>query len=108
MNWKRRDHCAVITWIGNGVVDGAQDPDISSIPSIALRQVEVLRDGAAAQCGSDAIVGVLNFLLKDDRSGGSLELHTGGHGTGDGSTWTAAGNAGLPLGENGFANLNLE
>ncbi len=108
VNGKRRHRGAVITWIGNGVADGAQGPDISSIPSIALRQVEVLRDGAAAQYGSDAIAGVLNFLLKDDRSGGGLELHTGIHGAGDGSTWTVAGNAGLPLGENGFANLSLE
>ena len=108
VNGKRRHRGAVITWIGNGVADGAQGPDISSIPSIALRQVEVLRDGAAAQYGSDAIAGVLNFLLKDDRSGGSLELHTGGHAAGDGGTWTVAGNTGLPLGENGFANLSLE
>ena len=108
VNGRRRHRGAVITWIGNGVSDGAQGPDISSIPSIALRQVEVLRDGAAAQYGSDAIAGVLNFLLKDDRSGGSLELHTGGHAAGDGGTWTVAGNTGLPLGENGFANLSLE
>ena len=108
VNGKRRHRGAVITWIGNGVADGAQGPDISSIPAIALRQVEVLRDGAAAQYGSDAIAGVLNFLLKDDRSGGSLELHTGGYGAGDGGTYTVAGNAGLPLGEAGFANLSLE
>ena len=108
VNGKRRHRGAVIAWIGNGVSDGAQGPDISSIPSIALRQVEVLRDGAAAQYGSDAIAGVMNFLLKDDRSGGSLELHTGGYGAGDGRTWTVAGNAGLPLGESGFANLSLE
>ena len=108
VNGKRRHRGAVITWIGNGVADGSQGPDISSIPSIALRQVEVLRDGAAAQYGSDAIAGVMNFLLKDDRSGGSLELHTGGYGDGDGRTWTVAGNAGLPLGGTGFANLSLE
>ena len=108
VNGKRRHRGAVITWIGNGVADGAQGPDISSIPSIALRQVEVLRDGAAAQYGSDAIAGVMNFLLKDDRSGGSLELRTGGHAAGDGGTWTVAGNAGLPLGGTGFANLSLE
>ena len=98
VNGKRRHRGAVITWIGNGVADGAQGPDIASIPAIALRQIEVLRDGAAAQYGSDAIAGVLNFLLKDDRSGGSVELHTGGYGAGDGGTYTVAGNAGLPLG----------
>ena len=108
VNGKRRHRGAVITWIGNGVADGAQGPDISSIPSIALRQVEVPRDGAAAQYGSDAIAGVMNFQLKDDRSGGSLTLRTGGHRAGDGRAWTVAGNAGLPLGETGFANLSVE
>ena len=107
VNGKRRHRGAVITWIGNGVSDGAQGPDISTIPAIALRQIEVLRDGAAAQYGSDAIAGVLNFLLKDDR-GGSLELHTGGYGAGDGGTYTVSGNAGLPLGRSGFANLSVE
>ena len=68
----------------------------------------MLRDGAAAQYGSDAIAGVLNFQLKDDRSGGSLELHTGGYGAGDGGTYTVSGNAGLPLGRSGFANLSVE
>ena len=108
VNGKRRHRGAVITWIGNGVSDGAQGPDISTIPAIALRQIEVLRDGAAAQYGSDAIAGVLNFLLKDDRGGGSLELHTGGYGAGDGGTYTVSGNAGLPLGRSGFANLSVE
>ena len=108
VNGKRRHRGAVITWIGNGVSDGAQGPDVSAIPAIALRQVEVLRDGASAQYGSDAIAGVLNFLLKDDRSGGALELRTGGYGAGDGETWSVAGNAGLPLGRAGFANLSLE
>ena len=108
VNGKRRHRGAVITWIGNGVSDGAQGPDVSAIPAIALRQVEVLRDGASAQYGSDAIAGVLNFLLKDDRSGGALELRAGGYGAGDGETWSVAGNAGLPLGRAGFANLSLE
>ena len=108
VNGKRRHRGAVIAWIGNGVSDGAQGPDISAIPAIALRQIEVLRDGAAAQYGSDAIAGVLNFLLKDDRAGGSLELHTGGHAAGDGETYTVSANAGLPLGRTGFANLSME
>ena len=108
VNGKRRHRGAVIAWIGNGVSDGAQGPDISTIPSIALRQIEVLRDGAAAQYGSDAIAGVLNFLLKDARSGGSLELHSGGYAAGDGGAYTVAGNAGLPLGRTGFANLSME
>ena len=108
VNGRRRHRGAVITWLGNGVADGAQGPDISTIPAIAVRQIEVLRDGAAAQYGSDAIAGVLNFLLKDDASGGSVEVHTGGHGAGDGGAYTVAANAGLPLGRTGFANLSVE
>ena len=108
VNGKRRHRGAVIAWQGNGVADGAQGPDVSTIPAIALRQVEVLRDGAAAQYGSDAIAGVLNFLLMDDRSGGSIELHSGTHGAGDGRQYAVAANAGLPLGSTGFANLSLE
>ena len=63
VNNKRRHRASVISWLGNGVNDGAQGPDISVIPSIAVKQVEVLRDGAAAQYGSDAIAGVINFIL---------------------------------------------
>ena len=108
VNGKRRHRGAVIAWQGNGVADGAQGADVSTIPAIALRQVEVLRDGAAAQYGSDAIAGVLNFLLRDDPSGGSVELHSGTHGAGDGRQYAVAANAGLPLGSTGFANLSLE
>ena len=78
VNGKRRHRSAVITWLGNGIADGSQGPDISTIPSIAIRQAEVLRDGAAAQYGSDAIAGVINFQLKNAPSGGSLEVQTGG------------------------------
>ena len=107
VNGKRRHRSSVVAWFA-GVTDGAQGPDISTIPSIALRQVEVLRDGASAQYGSDAIAGVLNFLLKDDRAGGSLELNTGTYRAGDGDAYSVAGNAGLPLGNTGFANLSFE
>ena len=107
VNGKRRHRSAILVWFG-GVTDGTQGPDISTIPSIALRQVEVLRDGASAQYGSDAIAGVLNFLLKDAREGGSLEFNTGTYRAGDGDAYNVAGNVGLPLGDNGFANLSLE
>ncbi len=85
VNGKRRHRSSIIDWHGgNGVAFGSQGPDISAIPSIALRQVEVLRDGAAAQYGSDAIAGVMNFQLKDAPSGGAVELNTGTFGAGDG------------------------
>lgn len=108
VNGKRRHRAALIAWHGNGVSDGSQGPDVSPIPSIALRQVEVLRDGASAQYGSDAIAGVLNFTLKDSPSGGSVEVRTGRTYYGDGNRLIVAGNVGLPLGDGGFANLSVE
>ncbi len=108
INGKRRHRAAVIYWLGNGVADGAQGPDISAIPSVALRQVEVLRDGASAQYGSDAIAGVMNFLLKENRSGSSVELKSGSYFEGDGSANTISGNFGLPLTANGYANITFE
>ena len=109
VNGKRRHRSSIIDWHGgNGVAYGSQGPDLSAIPAIALRQVEVLRDGAAAQYGSDAIAGVMNFQLKDAASGGSLEFNTGTFQKGDGEAFNIAGNVGLPLGATGFANLSLE
>ena len=121
VNGKRRHRTAVITWYGNGLADGSQGPDISLIPGLALEQAEVLRDGASAQYGSDAIAGVMNFVLRNDRSGGSIEIKTGGNLVGqtsapfdqgsipgDGEMYTVSGNVGLPLGETGFLNLTGE
>ena len=109
VNGKRRHRSSIIDWHGgNGVAFGSQGPDISAIPAIALRQVEVLRDGAAAQYGSDAIAGVLNFQLKDAASGGAFEYNTGRFGDGGGEAVNFAGNVGLPIGATGFANLSLE
>ena len=68
----------------------------------------MLRDGAAAQYGSDAIAGVMNFQLKDAAAGGAVSLNAGTHLEGDGETYSVAGNVGLPLGRGGFANLSLE
>ena len=107
VNGNRRHRSSIVGWV-NGATDGVQGPDISAIPSIALRQVEVLRDGASAQYGSDAIAGILNLQLKDAPSGGSLEVSTGAFGAGDGETYAVAGNVGLPLGRTGFASLSLE
>lgn len=108
VNGKRRHRAAVIYWLGNGVADGAQGPDISAIPAIALKQVEVLRDGASAQYGSDAIAGVMNFLLRDDNNGATIQAKYGTYYEGDGDLLTVSGNIGLPLTQNGFANLSFE
>lgn len=108
LNGKRRHRASVIAFQGGGVNDGAQGPDISVIPSIALKQVEVLRDGAAAQYGSDAIAGVMNFVLKDDADGGSISVKKGAYYEGDGDSTVVDGNIGLPFTKDGFVNLSFQ
>ncbi|WP_448548414.1 TonB-dependent receptor plug domain-containing protein [Thalassotalea fusca] len=108
LNGKRRHRASVIAFQGGGVNDGAQGPDISVIPSVALKQVEVLRDGAAAQYGSDAIAGVMNFVLKDDADGGSISVRSGEYYDGDGEQLVVDGNIGLPFTDDGFANLSFQ
>ena len=95
VNGKRRHRASVIHWLGNGLSDGSQGPDLSPIPAIALQQVEVLRDGASAQYGSDAIAGVMNFRLKDNHEGGAFEFKPGIYQYGDGRQFAVAGNIGL-------------
>lgn len=108
LNGKRRHRSAVITFLGGGLSDGAQGPDISVIPAYALKQVEVLRDGASAQYGSDAIAGVINFVLKDSPNGGSVALKAGGFSQGDGELFQIQANRGFALGDNGFINATAE
>ena len=108
VNGKRRHRAAVITFLGNGISDGAQGADISVIPAIALKRLEVLRDGASSQYGSDAIAGALNFVLRDDPEGAMLEARWGQNYHGDGDKVSVAGNLGLPLTDNGFANFSFE
>ncbi|WP_159817627.1 TonB-dependent receptor plug domain-containing protein [Colwellia sp. 20A7] len=108
VNGKRRHRASVIALLGGGINDGAQGPDISVIPSSALKQVEVLRDGAAAQYGSDAIAGVMNFVLKDDSDGGSLTVRAGSYYEGDGDTLEVSGNIGMELTKDGFINASFQ
>ena len=113
VNGKRRHRGAVINWYANAVAEGSQGPDLAAIPAIALERVEVLRDGASAQYGSDAIAGVLNFQLKDDYRGFALETKVGsfqdgsGRFLGDGELFSIAGNVGVGT-ENAWANLSVE
>lgn len=107
INGKRRHRSAVVDLSTEGV-RGAQGPDLATLPSIAVKSVEVLRDGAGAQYGSDAIAGVLNFQLKDAREGGSLKIKSGSTFEGDGDNVTVSANVGLPLGEEGFLNISGE
>ena len=108
VNGKRRHRGSVISFLGGGISDGAHGPDLSAIPAVALDRVEVLRDGASAQYGSDAIAGVLNLVLREDSSGGSVEAKWGRTGEGDGEATTLAANLGLPLMDTGFVNLSME
>ena len=108
LNGKRRHRAAVITFLGHGLSDGSQGVDLSVFPSLALEQVEVLRDGAAAQYGSDAIAGVINFGLKQSREGGAAEAFFGQNFEGDGFTRQFAGQYGFPLGAEGFATFTAE
>ena len=105
---KRRHRSSAITTWSWGLARGAHGPDIASIPSIALKRVEVLRDGAAAQYGSDAVAGVLNFVMRDAPDGGAIETRLGQYYHGDGDLANVAANVGLPLTDAGFANLSFE
>ena len=107
VNGKRRHRAAVIAWLGNGLADGSQGPDIAAIPSLALQSVEVLRDGAAAQYGSDAIAGVINFNLKNSATDGSAEVKYGQYSEGE-NAYSIAVNQGFALGSNGFFNVTAE
>jgi iron complex outermembrane receptor protein len=104
VNGKRRHRAALVVLGGFG----SHGPDLATIPPIAIGSVEVLRDGAAAQYGSDAIAGVLNFNLRDEPSGGNVAFSSGEYGERDGSRYKIAGNIGLPLTANGFLNLSAE
>jgi iron complex outermembrane receptor protein len=108
VNGKRRHRAAVISFLGGGISDGSQGPDLSVIPAIALGQVEVLRDGAASQYGSDAIAGVMNFILRDDPEGAQLEAEWGQTYEGDGTQYSIAGNLGVAIGDRGFINISAE
>ncbi len=108
VNGKRRHRGSIISFLGGGISDGAQGVDISAIPSLALRQVEVLRDGASSQYGSDAIAGVINFVLREESEGIELQAKYGSTYEADGDNLTIAGNIGLPLGDSGFINITGE
>ncbi len=107
VNGKRRHRASVISF-SDGSNYGTQGADLSTIPAIALEQVEVLRDGAAAQYGSDAIAGVLNFKLREDTEGLEVQTSYGQTYHGDGDKVQVAANLGVPLTEQGFANFSFE
>jgi len=135
INGKRRHSSALLNL--NGTVGrGSTAVDLNTIPTSAIKSIEVLRDGAAAQYGSDAIAGVINIILKDE-VGGSLSATYGEYNTQmagvaqltgvsadangdlafatgsdrkltDGGITTIAGDWGTEIGETGFLNLAFE
>ncbi|QFU75629.1 TonB-dependent receptor [Halioglobus maricola] len=107
VNGKRRHRAALVQFFAPAAGDGAHGVDIGMIPSIGLKSVEVLRDGAAAQYGSDAIAGVMNFRMKDDSEGGSVMVQYGEFFEGEQSMKIGA-NGGFAIGESGFLNLTGE
>ena len=87
---------------------GPRDPDLNMIPGIAIKQIELLRDGAAAQYGADAVAGVANFQLRDTPHSTTIRLHGGQYFQGDGEFIDVAVNSGLSLPSNGFVNVSIE
>ena len=118
VNSKRRHQSALVN-VNGSVGRGSAAVDLNAIPLAAIETVEVLRDGASAQYGSDAIAGVINLRLRDAREGGDASITYGQYDTevetergqrheNDGATVTASGWVGLPLGEQGFLTLSAE
>ncbi len=104
VNGKRRHTTALINLNGSQG-RGSSPVDLNAIPIAAIERVEVLRDGASAQYGSDAISGVINIVLKGERGGGGVSLRGGKTSAGDGEQAQLSGDGGLPLGEAGFVHL---
>ena len=112
LNGKRLNRSALVQVYSGGDTGlgyGSQGSDIGSIPTIAIKNLEVLRDGATAQYGSDAIAGVMNYGLRDNDHGVEVQGRYGQfYDHGDGKSYQIAANAGFKLGQVGFANLSGE
>jgi len=104
---KRRHRSALVHFLAPAAGNGSHGVDIGMIPSMAVKRVEVLRDGASSQYGSDAIAGVINFITKDAREGGSVMVQYGEHFEGE-QTMRVGANVGLPIGDSGFINATIE
>lgn len=108
INGKRRHTSANVTRqsLVNG--RGAAAVDLSLIPLTAIQRVEILRDGAAAQYGSDAIAGVINIVLKQAEDGGNIGYRFGGYDKGDGLQRKLSGWKGFSLPNDGFLTLSFD
>lgn len=114
INGKRFNRSALVqvyTGGDTGLAFGSQGPDISAIPSIAIKSLQILRDGATAQYGSDAIAGVMNFGMRNDRNAIEIEGRYGqffDHGStklDSGIQRQLAGMVGVPIGATGFIDV---
>ena len=98
VNGKRWHPGAIL--LNNGVIGrGSQSVDLNTIPVDAIDHIEVLRDGASAQYGSDAIAGVINIILKKGAKGGDVQVTGGQYSAGDGRQWQGSASFGIPLGD---------
>lgn len=107
INGKRKNLSALL-YTQTSPGRGETGSDISGIPVDAIKRIEILRDGASAQYGSDAIAGVMNIILKDDDEQGSFTLRSGITSEGDGEMYGVALNNGSKMGRDGFINYTLD
>ncbi|MEJ2171143.1 MAG: TonB-dependent receptor plug domain-containing protein [Woeseiaceae bacterium] len=107
VNSKRRHRGAHLALFGAAMNFGAHPSDMGMLPSIGFKRVEVLRDGASSQYGSDAIAGVINFILRDEDEGGRVEAQYGQYYEGE-TSYKVAGWKGFRLGDSGFLNISGE
>ncbi|WP_080318723.1 TonB-dependent receptor [Croceivirga radicis] len=108
INGKRKNLSALL-YTQTSPGRGETGADISAIPTDAIKRVEILRDGASAQYGSDAIAGVMNIILKDSPETGSATLRGGITSEGDGEMYGIAVNNGTPIGDDkGFVNYTVD
>ena len=106
VNGKRR-HGSALIHVNTSVGRGTAGTDLNAIPVSAIKRIEVLRDGASAQYGSDAIAGVINIVLKDSYDG-ALRTSVGQTYESDGTRYTARLNKGFQIGEDGVLHAALE
>jgi len=104
INGKRKNQSAQV-YVNETPGRGEVGTDMKSVPASAIERVEVLRDGASAQYGSDAIAGVINIILKKRANDFEINLATGVTSKGDGFTYSGDINKGYKVGKNGFLNL---
>ncbi|WP_434213089.1 TonB-dependent receptor plug domain-containing protein [[Pseudomonas] boreopolis] len=105
VNGKRRHTSAQLN-INGTIGRGSTAVDLNAIPIAAIERVEVLRDGASAQYGSDAIAGVINIVLKGSGQGGSLVADYGRYSAGDGAKYQLSGDTGVTFAD-GRGTLHL-